>query len=186
MMGGELTVTSSPGEGSVFRLEIPVGEASAPRRDDSVPEVRVARLKEGQPVPRVLVVEDGEENRLLLVRLLELTGFDVRAAVNGLDEVEKFREYRPDFIWMDIRMPVMDGVEATRRIREMEGGRETAIVAISASGLHEERERFLASDFDEFVRKPYARNFDFGRILDLLEGNAVTGQAKEHTGTSGE
>jgi PAS domain S-box-containing protein len=265
LMGGDLTVTSTPGKGSVFRLELPVGEGSAP---GMAPQARIAGLKNGTPVPRVLVVDDVEENRFLLARLLEQAGFPVRSAVNGLQAVELFAEFHPGFIWMDIRMPVMDGVEATRRIRGMEGGRETTIVAISASGLVEERERFLASGFDEFVRKPYheqeifgvmarllgleyeieedstagatataehtidstrtaalpnglrsrlyeaalmldssrilaetqevigrdphlgellrtlAKNFDFGRILDLLEGDAVTGQAEEHTGTT--
>jgi len=155
MMGGDLTVTSRPGEGSLFRLEIPVEVGPAAEKSETVPEPAVVGLREGQPAPRILVVEDGEENRLLLLRLLEKTGFDVRGAVNGLEAVEMFGEYRPHFIWMDIRMPVMGGIEAARRIREMAGGGEAVIAAISANALEEERVSIPAYSFDDYVRKPF-------------------------------
>jgi CheY-like chemotaxis protein len=159
-------VTSRPGEGSVFRLEIPVEEETASWTSGNAPEMRVVSLAAGQPVPRLLVVEDGEENRLLLMRLLEKAGFTVRGAVNGLEALEIFGEFRPHFIWMDIRMPVMDGIEATRRIREAAGGREAVIVALSASGLEEERARILPSGFDGFVRKPFRER----EIFDIMAG----------------
>lgn len=85
MMGGDLTVSSQLEKGSVFRLEIPVEEGQPAATDGNVPVMRVAGLKTGQASPRVLVVEDGEENRLLMVRLLEKVGFEVRAALNGLE-----------------------------------------------------------------------------------------------------
>ncbi|RQW88492.1 MAG: response regulator [Geobacter sp.] len=167
LMGGDLTVTSTPGKGSIFRLEIPVEEGHSPKIT-APPKARIAGLKTSKPVPRVLVVEDGEENRFLLVSLLEQAGFEVRSAANGLQAVELFQEYHPDFIWMDIRMPVMDGREATRLIRETEGGRETKIVAISASGLAEERTSFLSAGFDELLPKPYHEQQIYEMMARLL------------------
>jgi PAS domain S-box-containing protein len=164
MMGGDLIVTSRPGEGCLFRLEIPVEEGPAAERNDTVPELTVNGLRKGQPAPRVLVVEDVEENRLLLLQLLEKAGFVVRCAVNGLEAVEMFGEYRPDFIWMDIRMPLMDGIDAARRIRDMAGGGETVIAAISASGLEEHHARIQARCFDDFVRKPFRE----GEIFEIM------------------
>lgn len=155
LMGGDLTVTSCLGAGSVFRLETPVQEVSAPVGSEREAAPRIVGLRQGQAIPRVLVVEDGEENRALLVRLLERAGFDVREAVNGQEAVALFGEFRPAVVFMDIRMPVMDGVEATRWIRMGEGGDSAAIIALSAHGLLEERERVLASGFDAFVSKPY-------------------------------
>jgi PAS domain S-box-containing protein len=169
MMGGDLTVSSHLGKGSVFRLEIPVEEGHATSTDGNVPVMRVAGLKAGQASPRVLVAEDGEENRLLMVRLLEKVGFEVRAALNGLEAADMFGVFRPDFIWMDIRMPVMDGIEATSRIRDAAGGRETVIVALSASGLEEERERIMACGFNGFVRKPFREREIFEVMATCLE-----------------
>jgi len=167
-MGGDLVVASRPGEGSLFRLEIPVAEGPAEEKSKTIPESIVTGLKEGQPPPRVLVVEDVEENRLLLMRLLEKTGFIVRGAVNGLEALEIFGELHPHFIWMDIRMPVMDGIEATRRIRDLAGGRETVIAALSASGLEEERAHILSAGFDDFVRKPFREGEVFGIMARRL------------------
>lgn len=155
LMGGDLTVSSNPEQGSVFRLELPVEEAGVLDSKAGGHQPRVTTIKEGQAIPRVLVVEDSEANRLLLLGLLQQAGFHARGAVNGLEAVEMFREFHPDFIWMDIRMPVMDGVEATRRIRSAEGGEAVTIVALTASCLADERKRVLASGFDELVFKPY-------------------------------
>jgi PAS domain S-box-containing protein len=155
LMGGDLTVSSDPEQGSVFRLELPVEEAAVPVSGTGEQQPRVALLKKGQAIPRVLVVEDSEANRFLLLGLLQQAGFDARGAANGLEAVEMFREFHPDFIWMDIRMPVMDGIEATRRIRGAEGGGVVTIVALTASCLSDERKKVLASGFDELVLKPY-------------------------------
>ena len=92
---------------------------------------------------------------MVLERLLANPGFRVRVAENDAQGVKEFREWRPQFIWMDLRMPVMDGVEATRRIRACEGGHEVKIAAVTASGYASERNQILAGGMDDYVRKPY-------------------------------
>jgi CheY-like chemotaxis protein len=90
-----------------------------------------------------------------LERLLREAGFQVRLTGNGEQGVEAFREWRPQFVWMDLRMPVMDGLEAARLIRDLEGGRDVKIAAVTASGYDSKRSDVLAAGFDDYLRKPY-------------------------------
>jgi len=155
-MGGQIGVTSEPGKGSVFHFEIPV--EVPPLSKDIITELehkRVTGLAEGQGRYRFLITEDQPENRLLLRKLLEPLGFDLREAVNGKEAVALFEQWRPHLIWMDIRMPVMNGLEATRRIRESDAGANTKIVALTAHALEEERREILEAGCDDFIRKPY-------------------------------
>jgi signal transduction histidine kinase/DNA-binding response OmpR family regulator len=154
MMGGDITVTSRIGFGSTFHFRMAISEGKESDSREKTREPNVICLKPGQTVPRVLVVDDKEENRVLLVKLLELAGFDVRDADNGEKAVALFEKYSPDFIWMDVCMPVMDGLEATRRIRAMPAGQKVKIAALTASVMDEERNLVLASGCDAFVRKP--------------------------------
>ena len=113
-------------------------------------------LAPNQPPCRILVVEDRLENRLLLVRLLTPLGFEVREAVDGQEAVKIWQQWSPHLIWMDIQMPVMDGYEATRRIRELETqDHTTKIIALTASAMETDREAVLAAGCDDFVRKPF-------------------------------
>jgi CheY-like chemotaxis protein len=116
---------------------------------------RVIGLAEGEPRHRLLIVEDQPDNRLLLGKLLAPLGFDLREAANGKEAISIFEQWRPDLIWMDIRMPVMNGLEATRRIKATDAGTHTKIVAITAHALEEERHAILAAGCDDFIRKPY-------------------------------
>jgi CheY-like chemotaxis protein len=115
----------------------------------------VTALAEGQQEYRILIVEDQQENWMVLERLLQNAGFRVRVAQNGALGVKEYREWRPQFIWMDLRMPAMDGVEAARRIRACEGGDEVKIAAVTASGYVSERSEILAAGMDDYIRKPY-------------------------------
>ena len=112
-------------------------------------------LEPGQPDYRVLIVEDQEENWLLLERLLQTVGFQVRVANDGRQGVEMFQMWRPHFIWMDIRLPVLSGSEAATRIRQLDGGEEVKIVAVTASAFTSQRDEVLKAGFDDFLRKPY-------------------------------
>ncbi len=159
MMGGAIRVQSTPGEGSLFTVELPVelveeSEVAVAGRDD--PD-KVVGLAPGQPEYRILIVEDKRTNWLLLKRLLQDAGFLVRVAEDGDQAVDTFRTWQPALIWMDLRLHTMGGLEAAKRIREMDGGHEVRIVALTASAFVQEREEVLAAGFDDFIRKPYRR-----------------------------
>jgi len=155
LMGGDITVNSRMGQGSIFRVQIPVQTGEVASVKDRSRRRQVLGLVPGQGDYRILVVEDNQENRELLVRLLESVGFAVRQAVNGLEAVEVFGQWLPHFVWMDIRMPVMDGLEATRRIKATEAGGQCTVVALTASALIEEREPIMAAGCDGFLLKPF-------------------------------
>ncbi|MCC6527089.1 MAG: response regulator, partial [Polyangiaceae bacterium] len=165
LMGGHIGVESTPGSGSTFRVELPVGvPQDSELVETAIDRGRVVGLAPDQPACRILVVEDRMENWLLLRRLLEEAGFEVRVASTGAAGIESFVAWRPHLIFMDVRMPVMDGLEATRRIRALEGGREAKIVALSASVFKEDRENVLAVGMDDFISKP----FRGGEIFECL------------------
>jgi CheY-like chemotaxis protein len=148
-------VAGEPGKGSTFYFEIPVSVLPSEAIPAASRRGRVLGPAEGQPRFRILIAEDQPENRLLLRKLLEPLGFDLREAVNGQEAVSIFDEWRPHLIWMDIRMPVMDGLNATRRIKATEAGAGAKIVALTAHALEEEKTEILAAGCDDFVRKPY-------------------------------
>jgi signal transduction histidine kinase/DNA-binding response OmpR family regulator len=121
LMGGDILVRSAPGRGTTFRVEIGLPAADGAAEASAAP--RVVGLAAGAAPPRVLVADDVRENRLLLVKLLSGVGFEVREAADGRDAVAQWEAWRPHAILMDMRMPVMDGREATRMIRSAEGAR---------------------------------------------------------------
>jgi PAS domain S-box-containing protein len=153
VMGGELSVTSAVGEGSAFRLEVSVelGTAEMASRSEAR---RVVRLEDGQPPYSVLVVDDDEDSRVLLVDLLGRAGFEVCSAAGGEEAVEVFASRHPSLVLMDLRMPDVDGNEATRLIRETEGGWATKVVAITANVSDTVRESALAAGADAYMTKP--------------------------------
>ncbi|MBI4860784.1 MAG: response regulator, partial [Candidatus Riflebacteria bacterium] len=165
LMGGRLDVAGEPGKGSVFYCEIPTTVLAAGALPVENALRRVTGLAPGQPVRRLLIAEDQPENRLLLHRLLEPLGFEVCDAVNGREAVALAGEWQPALIWMDIRMPVMDGKEATRRIRATAHGARVKIVALTAHALEEERREILAAGCDDCLCKPCRAT----EIFDALE-----------------
>ncbi len=180
LMGGTISVESTPQLGSTFRFEIP---AEITENDETivVRRQRVVRLAEDSPECRVLIVDDEPNNRMLLTRLLENAGFLVRRSVNGDDAISEFRDWQPDLIWMDMRMPVMDGYEATRRIRELPGGEAVKIIALTASAFKEQNDKILAAGCDGIVHKPYVADTIFSTMLEYLDLRYVYDDETETT-----
>jgi CheY-like chemotaxis protein len=149
---------------------------------------RVLGLAPTQKTRRILVADDNRENLLLLKSLLESVGFFVLGAKNGKEAVAAFKKESPDFIWMDMRMPVLDGYEATHRIRNLAGGEAVKIVAITASAFKEQCPDILAAGCDDVVYKPFREHEIFetmARLLDIEylyeeKGMEVTPQEKIH------
>ncbi len=155
MMGGHLSVQSQPGLGSTFSFNIPVTPIES--IVESVKLRRVTGLEPNQPTYRLLVAEDVKPNRLLLIDLLQSIGFEVQAAANGQEAVEIFQSWQPHLIFMDLRMPVMNGDEATQRIKTLPGMPSTIIIALTASAFESDRARTLALGCDDFIAKPFQR-----------------------------
>ncbi len=161
LMGGELSVRSEVGCGSVFSFDIMVqiGEESRFQRK-ALDERRVLALKAGQPRYRILIVDDKWDNRQLLLTLLNPLGFDLREAANGQEAVEIWEVWEPHVIWLDLRMPVMDGYEAVRKIRKAEKQKlrradRMIIIAITASSLERDITVALDTGCNDFLRKPF-------------------------------
>ncbi|HRD50931.1 MAG TPA: response regulator [Candidatus Contendobacter sp.] len=169
LLGGRLTLTSRLGQGSCFRIELPVEAVAESETPDAAEDHgEVIGLEPGQPDYRILIVEDQPESALLLRCSLESVGFQTRIAENGARGVALFQAWRPHFIWMDRRMPEMDGLEATRRIRALDGGREVRIVALTASVFAEQHEEMLAAGMDDVVHKPVRSAVIFDCIARYL------------------
>ncbi len=174
LMGGEISAASQPGKGSTFYFSIRV-EPGSPDQIEAIEEKvvqthRVIGLRQPGQEWRILIAEDVLENQVLLQQLLEQAGFQVRIAEDGLETIKLFEAWHPHFIWMDRRMPRLGGLEATQRIRELPGGKEVKIAALTASVFKEQRDELMAAGSDDFVRKPYRPHeiFDcMARHLDL-------------------
>jgi two-component system sensor histidine kinase/response regulator len=166
LMGGALTLYSAPDQGTRFSFSLPLPEVSAPSVDAG--RGRVIGLAPGQPHYRVLVAEDKPDNREIVTRLLEEVGFEVQAVEDGRQAVAAFQAWQPHFIWMDMRMPVMDGYAATRAIRALPGGAAVKIGALTASAFHEDRAAILAAGCDEMISKPIEEERLFGALARLL------------------
>jgi signal transduction histidine kinase/DNA-binding NarL/FixJ family response regulator len=169
LMGGRISVESEPGKGALFRFSLPVRKALENDIAALSPAPgRVAGLAPDQPEYRILIAEDQPDNLLLLKTLLENAGFTTRGAENGKQAVELFEQWRPQLILMDWRMPVMDGMEATKRIRALPHGKEPRIVALTASAFTDERNEIMASGHDEYISKPFRAEEIFGCLRRLL------------------
>jgi PAS domain S-box-containing protein len=164
LMGGSLTLDSTPGEGSCFRfaLELSPAEGSLTVSREKAP--RAVRLAPGQRV-RALVVDDVEDNREVLSGFLARVGVEVAKANDGAQALQRIAEQSPDIVFMDVRMPVMDGLSAVRRLREQWRGKRIVCVAITASGLLRQRSFYIDAGFDDCIGKP----FRFETVLACME-----------------
>lgn len=156
LMGGEMHVSSQLGRGTIFGFEMRISEVSETEvESQQVKQRRIIGLAPDQPRYRIGIVDDKLVNRQLLVKLLNPLGFELAEATNGKEAVDLSEQWQPHLIWMDMRMPVMDGFEATQRIKGTTAGQGTAIIALTASVLEEERAVVLSAGCDDFLRKPF-------------------------------
>jgi len=160
LMGGELAVASTPGQGATFYFTIPVQVAGNPAlqgdapHEDAAGAAEVAALAPADRGCRILVADDNEDGCALLASLLQPLGFEVHCAADGVAALEAIAQWQPKLVFMDWRMPQLDGLEATRRVRADPDLPQPRIVMLTASAFAEEREEALAAGADEFMRKP--------------------------------
>ncbi len=184
LMGGELTVESTLGQGSTFSFTIPLSEADQSLYSDALGADRIGRivgLVPGQANPRILLVEDRPDNQKVVTQLLERISCDVCIAEHGRMAVELFQSWQPDLILMDMRMPVMDGYQATRAIRALANGRDIPIVALTASAFQEDRSEALAAGCNDMLSKPVQAKSLFeviGKALGLQYEYADSDEAR--------
>ncbi|MEG4489510.1 response regulator [Microcoleus sp. D2_18a_B4] len=169
IMGGDIWVKSVVGEGTSFKFNIRVFAAISSEITVATLQRAIA-LEADQPVYRILAVDDNQENRLLLVKMLQPIGFEVREAENGYQAVELWESWQPHLIWLDTRMPVMDGFEAVRQIRAKEKQTQwrTVIIALTASTFEERKGEIIAAGCDDFVRKPFQEQILFDKMACYL------------------
>jgi PAS domain S-box-containing protein len=157
LMGGDIRVSSTLGEGTTFTFDVTVRPVEATEVKAIAPQRKVLCVAPDQLKYRILVVDDRSESRLLLVQILASIGFEVREAENGQKAVEVWQSWEPHLIVMDMRMPVMDGFEATKQIKSCLKGQATAIIALTASAFEEDRAMVLSAGCDDFIRKPFQK-----------------------------
>lgn len=188
LMGGELKVQSTVGQGSIFAFNIliKIKDTEIIETIEQIPQEnkKVICLAPNQPKYRILAVDDVAPSRLLLKKLLSEIGFEVQEAGNGLETVQLWQEWHPDLILMDMRMPVMDGYEATKQIKSQPQGEKTIIIALTASAFEEERVEILAAGCDDFMRKPFYETELLEKIGQHLNVNYLYQEQVESSTTA--
>ncbi|WP_199316396.1 DAHL domain-containing protein [Chroococcidiopsis sp [FACHB-1243]] len=166
LMGGNITVESRLGEGSCFEFYIQAENIAADVIPSPTTSRQVIGLAAGQPAYRILIVEDKPSNRQLLLELLQPVGFDVREAENGREAIAIWQSWQPHLIWMDLRMPVMDGYAATKQIKSAPDA--PIIIVLTGSAFEEERQIAVATGCDDFIRKPFRAEVLFEKMTEYL------------------
>ncbi|MEM1395512.1 MAG: ATP-binding protein, partial [Cyanobacteria bacterium P01_H01_bin.150] len=176
LMGGNIDMQSALAEGTTVEFHILLGLAEEPiESNQPVPKGRVLGLKPNQLNNRILVVEDNWENRQLLLQILVPLGFEIIEATNGQEAIELWEKQQPNLILMDMRMPVMDGYEATKIIKQKmidnqtANSHETFIIALTATAFNEDRKFMLELGCNDFIRKPFQEEILLTKISRYLE-----------------
>lgn len=161
LMGAQLEVSSYLGQGSCFRLFISLEIAALGSQIsgrswqlDSASRAPAQAVTDFALGAKILVVEDNPLNQEIIASLLETWGCEVDLAETGLEALDVLRDGFPQLVLMDIQLPGMDGVETTAKIRQLRGGKELPVVAVTANALPGDREKYLASGMDDYIAKP--------------------------------
>ncbi len=179
LMGSRIRVHSRLDHGSIFSFELRVTLSQSVPLQANLVKQRVIGLASGQPKYRILIVEDLEENRCLLTKILTSVGFEVREATQGVEALALWESWSPHLIWMDLLMPVMDGYTTIKHIREHPHGRETIIIALTASVLADNEEKALIAGCNDFVGKPFQENHIFDKIAQHLGVQYIYANSEE-------
>jgi signal transduction histidine kinase/CheY-like chemotaxis protein len=165
LMGGDITVSSTLGQGTVFQFNIQAELGQEISYAPAITNRKVLGLLPNQPTYKLLVVDDKSINRQLLIKLLTPMGFLLKEAENGQIAIQIWEEWEPHLVLMDMRMPVMDGYEATKYIKAKVKGSATAVIALTASVLEEEKAIVISAGCDDFMRKPFKE----AMIFEMLQ-----------------
>ncbi|MFE1747750.1 PAS domain S-box protein [Coleofasciculus sp. H7-2] len=194
LMGGEMTLISggkafTPGtpirefndntstlfpQGTTFKFDIQASIITASEIAIPLQNRRIIALAPQQPRYQMLIADDSDFNRQLLLKLLQPLGFELHEASNGKEALDIWERSSPHLVWMDIRMPIMDGYEATKQIRKLEHQKpsfqkrlpnsRTAIIALTASSLNEDKAAVIEAGCDDFIRKPFREEDIFNAV----------------------
>lgn len=183
LMNGSISVDSTLDVGSTFTVVVPVCATSGVDGQVQQQERTIIGLVPGQPHRRILVVDDQRENRLLMVRLLSQLGLEVREATNGQEAIAFWQQWKPDLTWMDIRMPVLDGYEATKQIRAMEQDQASIIIALTAQASQSDRTLALAAGCNDYISKPFREETLFLKLKEYLGLEYLYTEALDRSGS---
>ncbi|MBN2041597.1 MAG: PAS domain S-box protein [Spirochaetes bacterium] len=168
LMGGDITVTSEEGRGACFTFTVPVEkDKNVLISGDNITSRKVAGLQSGQKSPRILVVDDRQDNRNLLKTILGSVDIVTFEAQNGVEAIEKYKNESPDLILLDMRMPVMNGYEVIQKIKTMKGKR-IPVIAVTAGAFQEDIQRIKEMGADGYICKPFRENELFEVLASTL------------------
>ncbi len=168
LMGGDISVESELGKGTTFNFSIIAGRGREEIYSQSTPSERVIALAPGQPSYKILIVDDKEVNRQLLIKVLSILSLQLKEASNGQEAIAIWQEWQPHLIFMDMRMPVMSGYEAVQYIKQHPRGKETVMVALTASAFEEDKALLLSAGCNDFIRKPFQEKLIFDTLAKHL------------------